>query len=878
MKAIVWFPVLLLVVAGVRAEPLDDAVQWLYGQQSGPGFANPSPTGSDDLASFRALSALVVSEQIDAGTAAAMLEPSLYDQATMTTQELAHAWLAASRLGLSSAVWRQAILARQTGSGGFAKYAGGSADLLATMTVLEILQDHRAAHGSAFSGAFGWLYNQQYDDGAWYAGQPLQPSAFITARAAGFFHSLRHEFNLGATLVGARQALQSLQQVDGLWGQTHASAAAIRFALLDAPEQPGTVAALNELLLRQLANGSFGGDTYATAWALLALYQGTQPAPPPDSMSSLRGQVISADTGGPLATVVVNLTGSDSSRQTVTNVNGNFLIDELQSGSYLLSMSYPDHAPFEAELSVPFNQVFDIGQIQLFMGSAAQTLVVRGQVVAADDGQPIVGAQVQGGGVSATTNEEGHYQLLSVLPGELTLIASATGYYAATASVVGAAGMIVDFSPALTPGAGHHTGATLLGEITAEDTGQAIAGASVSVSGSNEANLLSQADGSFGTVLPQPGLVRIAFSADGYHDEEWNTTVTAGGLIEYSPVMRPLSGPGPQGAGVRGRVISASNGKGIDGADVRVISGQISRFVRTNSAGEFSMTGLFNDTATLEVEAGGHHPLRLTAAIPPLSMRNLGDIRIRPIRMNAYLPDLVVTTIDLTVTDKNSFDFTEAVEVTVANRGSAGTDKSFSLLAFVDAADNDIYDPELDVIVGSARISGGLAIGEEKTAVIELVGSVNFRDAPVKVWIDSEQEILALNDSENIVSTALGCRIQPAPLTNSGIRERWRWEGYSADPRIANVASTPLVVQLNDDNGDGVIDQHDIPDIFFVAGDRRNETNPSQTRLIALSGDDGHELWAVNHNLSHYTNWLLPISTRTALSISSGSHGRARTW
>lgn len=846
-------PAILLTVAEVCAEPIDDAVNWLYGQQSGPGFANPMPMVSDDLASFRALSALVESEQIDVESAAIMLEPALYDISSMTTQELAHAWLAASRLGLPTGTWRQAVLTRQTSSGAFAKYPGSSADLLATMTVLEILQDHRGTNGSAFTGAFSWLFNQQRDDGAWYAGEPLRPSAFITARAARFFYGLRHEFNLTSTLTRSRQALQSLQQIDGLWGEIHATAAAVRFMLVDAPAHPDTAAALDNLLLQQHADGGFTGDTYSTAWALLALYQASRPAPPPDSMSELRGQVLSADTGGPLATVMVNLTGSDGSRQTVSNINGSFAIDELEQGSYLLSLSYPDHAPFEVELTIPFNQVFDIGQIQLFLGGDAQTLVVRGQVTGSDNDEPIADAFVQGGGLSATTDEDGRYQLLSVPPGELTLIATATGYYAATASLTGEAGMIVDFSPELTPGAGHHTGATLRGVITAEDTGLTISGATISVSGSNEASLLSQGDGGFETILPQPGPVRIVFSADDYHAEEWNTTVTAGGLIEYSPVLRPVIGPGPQGAGIRGRVVSAGNGQGIDGADVRVISGQTTRFVRTNSDGEFNMNELLFDTAILEVESPGYHPLRLSVAVPPQSVRDLGDIPIRPIRLEAYLPDLVVTDVDLTVTDVNHFDFIESISITVANRGSARTDKSFALMAFIDAADNGVFDPNLDVIVGSTRINGGLTIGEEKTAVIELEGRVNFRDAPIKVWIDKEQEVLELDDSDNIVSTALGCRIQPAPLTSDGIRERWRWEGYSGDSRIANVATTPLVVQLTDDNGDGVIDQHDIPDIVFVAGDRRNDSNPSQTRLIALSGDTGEELWAVDFDLSHYT-------------------------
>ncbi|QOC23491.1 carboxypeptidase regulatory-like domain-containing protein [Wenzhouxiangella sp. AB-CW3] len=843
----------LLLSTAVGASPLDQAAQWLDQQRNANGYANPAPVVSDELASLRAVSALGVSERIDGAIAASMLNAEYYTLDAMTTQELAHAWLASYFLGQPTETWRKAVLSRQVAGGGFAKYLGGSADLHATMTVLEALLDQRGVHASAFNGAFGWLVDQQHADGAWYAGQPLKPSSFITARAAHFLYALRHDYELSAQLSLSRQALVQLREGDALWGEPHASAAALRFLLVDAPGDAETDAATQAFVDLQQPDGSYSGDTFATAWALLALHQADQPPPPSGRLSELRGQVISADTGGPMATVGVTLTSSTGVRQTATNINGHFEVDELDAGSYTLSLSYPDHDPFEAELTVPFNQVYDVGQIQLFMGGGSETLVVRGLVSDAESGEPIVGATVQGGGVAATTNDEGRYQLLSVPPGDLELRAKAEGYYASSADAFGEAGMVVDFSPTLAPGAGHHTGAILRGVVGAEDTGQPLDGAVIEVAGANQASLQSQVGGEYETVLPQPGPVQIVVSAPGYHSAEWNTMVTAGGLIDYSPFLRPDDGPTPEGAGLRGRVVSAANGEGIDGADLHITNGDEVRFGRADDAGEFSFNELAFDSAVLEIEATGFHPLRLSVAVPPLDVRELGDIPLRPIRMQAYLPDLVVADIDLTVTDTDSFELTQAVEVTVANRGTASTNKSFSLKAFIDAADNDEFDPEVDVVVGSARIAGGLTVGEEKAAVISLEGQVGFRDAPVKVWIDSEQEVMQLNFEHPVVSTAEGCRIDPAPLSSDGIRERWNWSEYSGDERIANVATTPLVVQLTDDNDDGVIDQHDIPDIVFVAGDMRNDTNPSQTRLVALSGDDGRELWAVDHDLSHYT-------------------------
>lgn len=61
---------------------------------------------------------------------------------------------------------------------------------------------------------------------------------------------------------------------------------------------------------------------------------------------------------------------------------------------------------------------------------------------------------------------------------------------------------------------------------------------------------------------------------------------------------------------------------------------------------------------------------------------------------------------------------------------------------------------------------------------------------------------------------------------------KWHWEGH--------VYGTPVVVNLTDDNGDGKINQNDIPEVVFVDLDKN--------ALYALSGDTG-EVIAVNDSM-----------------------------
>ena len=83
------------------------------------------------------------------------------------------------------------------------------------------------------------------------------------------------------------------------------------------------------------------------------------------------------------------------------------------------------------------------------------------------------------------------------------------------------------------------------------------------------------------------------------------------------------------------------------------------------------------------------------------------------------------------------------------------------------------------------------------------------------------------------------------------LREEWHWTG---DPDVMplhyHVMSAPMVANLNDDNGDGRIDQNDIPDVVFNtfrAGGRTELGGESVYNadgiLRAISGHDGSRLW-----------------------------------
>ncbi len=87
---------------------------------------------------------------------------------------------------------------------------------------------------------------------------------------------------------------------------------------------------------------------------------------------------------------------------------------------------------------------------------------------------------------------------------------------------------------------------------------------------------------------------------------------------------------------------------------------------------------------------------------------------------------------------------------------------------------------------------------------------------------------------------------------------KWQWNGSPSASDSTNLVMTPAVVNLTDDNGDGQIDENDVPDVVFAScstagccvdcADVMNFQNSDLSgtaTLHAVSGKDGSEEWTL---------------------------------
>ena len=79
------------------------------------------------------------------------------------------------------------------------------------------------------------------------------------------------------------------------------------------------------------------------------------------------------------------------------------------------------------------------------------------------------------------------------------------------------------------------------------------------------------------------------------------------------------------------------------------------------------------------------------------------------------------------------------------------------------------------------------------------------------------------------------------PIAPFEMVQKWHWDSSEFMPEHTQVASTPVVAQLNDDNGDGVINNSDVADLVVVTF--KNNVFYKNGLVRALSGIDGTELW-----------------------------------
>jgi hypothetical protein len=308
---------------------------------------------------------------------------------------------------------------------------------------------------------------------------------------------------------------------------------------------------------------------------------------------TISGTVIDGSTKQALA----NATVTYASSSTTTNALGQYTFSSVPEGSYTVTAAYTNYASGSQTVAVGPGAA-------VTQDFALQTLpaTITGTVTDAGTAKPISGATVSYSGGSTTTNASGAYTLSAVPAGSYTVTATGTGYASQSATVSVTPASTVSQSFTLQPNPG-----TISGTITDAVTVQPITGATVSYPGGSTT---TNSAGQYVLSNVAEGSYMLTASSALYASQSQSVTVGPGGTVTQNVALVPNPGT------VNGTVTAASTGQPIQNATVSYAGGSAT----TNSAGQFTLSGVTEGTYTLTTGASGYGSQSQAVTVGPAAV------------------------------------------------------------------------------------------------------------------------------------------------------------------------------------------------------------------------------------------------------------------
>ncbi len=216
-------------------------------------------------------------------------------------------------------------------------------------------------------------------------------------------------------------------------------------------------------------------------------------------------------------------------------------------------------------------------------------------------------------------------------------------------------------------------------------------------------------------------------------------------------------------------------------------------------------------------------------------------------------PDLVPIKVDLTdtTTDPQTLAISGTAHVTFQNIGDDKITAPFNVIIFEDKDGDGKYTAGVDNLLGTA--TNTMTLWPEDAGMIDLPlsGAVTFLHSPLYAFVDSGDAILEQNEDNNILVSCKDCQVVPTNPIQPKVK--WKWGLPSATWLLL---PQPTIMHLRDTNGDGKIDQNDVPDIVLVT----LQTYYYFGKIWAFKGDTGENYFSL-YDTNHPVDTLSYLSS-----------------
>jgi len=202
-------------------------------------------------------------------------------------------------------------------------------------------------------------------------------------------------------------------------------------------------------------------------------------------------------------------------------------------------------------------------------------------------------------------------------------------------------------------------------------------------------------------------------------------------------------------------------------------------------------------------------------------------------------PDLQISDLDQSnlVYDHQTLQVYGVLGLTIENSGSTTAPAGFSVQASEKSGN-------VSSLLGEVNFSAALLPTETRNISVPLSGEVLFAGSIIEAEVDAGRVVAESDEGNNLIDT--GSRSELSSVEDSfDMVLEWSWEGSETVPGFRQVMQVPLVASLTDDNGDGLIDEDDVPDVVFTAFGSGNSWFRGGA-LFALDGATGEEIFAID--------------------------------
>ncbi|MBU7592485.1 carboxypeptidase regulatory-like domain-containing protein [Metabacillus halosaccharovorans] len=331
---------------------------------------------------------------------------------------------------------------------------------------------------------------------------------------------------------------------------------------------------------------------------------------------AIQGTVNDSGSLAPIPNVNIQVANSQNIvvATAVTNVNGQYTIDQLLPGSYTLIFTADGYSNVTLGAIVTANGTAIVNAVLSRLAGALMGNVQNPQ------GNPLSGASVSvlQNNVfiqTALTDENGNYMITGLAPGtNYSVVISAEGFSTFTAATTIINGQTTTLNATLTENPGNLIG------IVNDSNNNPVAGANISVqlstgSGIIIATTVTESNGNYFVQGLAPGNYSVVATAPNLQSSTFGTTITSSVTSTLNFTLLPDPGS------ISGQITNAQTGVPINSANVQVRildgSGAIVAIVLSDSNGQYVVNQLAPGIYTIVVSAENFQTNATTIQVLP---------------------------------------------------------------------------------------------------------------------------------------------------------------------------------------------------------------------------------------------------------------------